>query len=301
MKWRWLLAVVPLTIGAGAALLLSGHATLNPVVVIRASLSVLVAAAALSLALLALLAGMLDRRRSTYQQAIVTAHREAAHDRRRFLQRLDHELKNPLTAIRAALANFGDAPTAMARREALASVEAQTLRLSRLTADLRKIAELETRQLEKTTVDLAQLLTEVVALAQERPETRERRLNLSLPQAPWPLPAVPGDADLLFLAFYNLVENALKYAGAEETIEVRAREDGSVVVVDVADTGPGITATDLPRVWDELYRGESARAVGGSGLGLALVRAVVERHGGVVRVESRSGHGTIFNVRLPTV
>jgi signal transduction histidine kinase len=299
MKWRWLVAVVTLTCGVAATVLLNSREGANPIFIIRASLSVLVAAAALLLAFLVLLAGMFAQRRVAWQRAIGTARREAADDRRRFLQRLDHELKNPLTAIRAALANFGDAPTAAARREALASVEAQTLRLSRLTADLRKIAELETRELEVKTLDLAELLRDVVAVAGERPDAHCRHLSLSLPQAPWPLPAVPGDADLLFLAFYNLVENALKYSGEEETVEIRAREAGPAVVIDVADTGPGIATSDLPRVWDELYRGEGARTVAGSGLGLALVRAVVERHGGVVRVESRAGHGTVFNVRLP--
>jgi signal transduction histidine kinase len=80
---------------------------------------------------------------------------------------------------------------------------------------------------------------------------------------------------------------------------VRALEDGSSVVVEVADTGPGIPADELPHVWEELYRGKGARGVQGSGLGLALVRAIVERHGGSVSLRSRVDQGTVVTARLP--
>jgi two-component system OmpR family sensor kinase len=119
-----------------------------------------------------------------------------------------------------------------------------------------------------------------------------------VPQAPWPLPQVPGDNDLLLLALHNLLDNALKFSRKGDTIEVRAFEDGQSVVVEVADTGPGVPAGELPHVWEELYRGVGARGVPGSGLGLALVRAIVERHGGQVSVRSREGQGTVFGVRL---
>jgi two-component system OmpR family sensor kinase len=80
---------------------------------------------------------------------------------------------------------------------------------------------------------------------------------------------------------------------------VRAFEESSHVTVEVADTGPGIPEADVPHVWDELYRGVDARGIQGSGLGLALVRAIVERHNGRVNLRSRSGEGTVFSVRLP--
>jgi two-component system OmpR family sensor kinase len=224
---------------------------------------------------------------------------QTAEERRRFLQRLDHEMKNPLTAIRAGLANVADGSTTSVQQEALTSVEAQVLRLSRLTADLRKLAELETRPLESDVVDLAQLLQETVTLAQEMPEARERKLSLTLPQAPWPVPDVAGDWDLLFLATHNLLGNALKFTRPGDTVEVRAFEDRAFVVIEVADTGPGIPQDELPQVWEELYRGQGARGVPGSGLGLALARAIIERHGGQITLRSRAGQGTVAVVRLP--
>jgi two-component system OmpR family sensor kinase len=185
------------------------------------------------------------------------------------------------------------------QQEALATVEAQVLRLSRLTAELRKLAELETRPLERDAVDIAQLLQETVALAQDMPEAGERKLSLALPQAPWPVPDVPGDWDLLFLATYNLLDNALKFTRPGDTVEVRAFEDRAFVIIEVADTGPGIPRDELPEVWEELYRGQGARGIPGSGLGLALARAIIERHGGQVTLRSRAGQGTVATVRLP--
>jgi two-component system OmpR family sensor kinase len=228
-------------------------------------------------------------------QAQEEAQLEAVRDRRRFLQRLDHELKNPLTAIRAGLALMpSNGETA-----ALSSVEAQVRRMSRLTADLRKLAELESRPIERGTVDLSSVLGQVFELAQERPEAADRRLTLTLPQAPWPLPTISGDFDLLVLVAHNLVDNAMKFTRPGDTLEVRAFEDGASVVVEVADTGPGIPDDELPHVWEELYRGSSGHAVPGSGLGLALARAIILRHGGHVVLRSRAGQGTVVTVRLP--
>jgi two-component system OmpR family sensor kinase len=234
-----------------------------------------------------------------YRQKIAQMQAETAEDRRQFLRRLDHELKNPLMAIRAGLANFANAPTAETRQAALATVEAQTIRLSRLTADLRKIAELEERPLDRTTVDLESLLREVIDLVRDRPGAGERQIRLIVPQAPWPLPAISGDWDLIYLAMYNLLDNAVKFCQPGATIEVRGREDGRFVMVEVADTGPGIEAGELPHVWEELYRGQHGRTVPGSGLGLAMVRAVVERHGGAISLDSKVDQGTVVTVRLP--
>jgi two-component system OmpR family sensor kinase len=219
--------------------------------------------------------------------------------RRLLLSRLDHELKNPLTAMRAALANVSATAAPADRDAGLRSIEAQVLRLSRLTADLRKLADVENTAVDRRPVDVAALLEEAIEIAREQPGAADRTLSLDLPHAPWPLPPVSGDWELLSLAFGNLVDNALKYTEPGDRIEVRAREAAGSVVVEVADTGPGIDPADLGHIWEELYRSPRVRAVAGSGLGLALVRAVVQAHGGVVEAESRLGRGTVMRIQLP--
>ena len=296
--WRWLVIISPAILGAGTALyfFLSFDLKHDHIVYLRADLGSLAFLLGLLLSGLAGLVFTLAGREDKARQQAISA---AADERRRFLRRLDHELKNPLTAIRAGLANLAELPAGEASRETQTSVEAQTLRLSRLSADLRKLAELEVRLVEQSPVDIPALLREAFQLAQEQPGATERHLNLSIPQAPWPLPNVKGDPDLIQLAVHNLLENALKYSRPGDTVELRASEIGANIVIEVADTGPGIPEEEQPHVWEELYRGEAGRGIPGSGLGLALVRAIAERHNGRVSLRSRLGQGTVFSLHLP--
>ena len=294
---RWLPILAPAVLGLGIGIWMNASALANPVLAIRVQVSVIVVlmgfllsgAAAISM----LLWDWADRFR-------VNSLLSAAEDRRRFLRRLDHELKNPLTAILAGLANLSASSGDEVEQSALGTVEAQVQRLRRLVADLRKLSDLETRPLERASVDMNELLTEVFSFAESSPNAPNRDLNLAIPQAPWPLPAVLGDRDLLFLAVYNLVDNALKFSNEGDTIEMRASEDGADVVVEVADTGPGISEEDMPYIWDELYRGSGAQVIPGSGLGLALTQAIVTRHNGQVAIRSRIGQGTVVTLRFPT-
>lgn len=214
---------------------------------------------------------------------------------RRFLARLDHELKNPVTAIRATLA--AAAPEGIPEGP-LRVVDDQARRLATLVADLRKLAELETRPLDVEPVDLEQLLVDAVAaLEQQHPEVRGR-VALAVSRVPWPVPVVAGDPDLLGLAVDNVLANAAKFASTGP-IEVRLREDAGTAVIEIADTGRGIPADDQPGVFDELARAGNARDIAGSGIGLSLVRAVLRRHGGDAKVRSREGEGTVVTMRLP--
>jgi two-component system, OmpR family, sensor kinase len=307
INWRtvlhWLLrlvfALTPLLLGIGIRLILVFGEFENPTISLKGEIGtwLVYAGFILTIFLLPVLAGWgwLEYKQTTELVRVQTeANKAFSDDRRRFLQRLDHELKNPLTAIQAGLANLGERP----EPNALASVKAQTSRVSRLVADLRKLADLETRPLERAPVNLGEILETLTELAREG-EFSNRHISLTIPQAPWPLPEVSGDYDLLLLAIHNLLNNALKFTKPGDRVEVRALEDGQSVVVEVADTGPGIPDEELPHVWEELYRGKGARGVPGSGLGLALVRAIIDRHGGQVAIRSRAGQGTVLSLRLP--
>jgi two-component system, OmpR family, sensor kinase len=293
---RYLLALGPLLLGIALALVWQMGRMANPILYLRADTGTAFLLLGALGSLVALGVALADQRRRTAEARAAQRATEAeAESRRRFMQRLDHEVKNPLTAMRAALANVnGDFDPATAR-----SMRNQVDRLARLSADLRKLTDLEMQPLEMDDVDLPELLSELVEAAQDRPDAAKRRFILGLPQAPWPLAPVPGDRDLLFLAFHNLIDNALKFSGENATIEIRAYEDRADVAVEVADTGPGVSAEELPHLGEELYRGSAAVGVEGSGLGLALVRAIISRHGGTVTIRSRPGHGTVVTARLP--
>lgn len=296
MKRIWILLAIPAVLGLLAKVILARGWIENSVIYVRVDLGTLALLFGLFLSiLLAIIWAVFLWQGRQYDQDFTLFQAQTAEQRRQFLQRLDHELKNPLTAIQAGLANLNED----SNEETIESIRAQTLRLSRLVADLRKLAELETRPIERSTVNLAVVLEDAVTLVQEQPETADHSLSLSLPQAPWPLPTVQGDEDLLLLALINLINNAVKFSQPGATVEVRAYEDAEMVIVEVADTGPGIPEGELPFVWQELYRGHGARGVPGSGLGLALVQAITERHGGQVTIRSRVHQGTVVTMKLP--
>lgn len=299
MNRKWLMLLIPALLGLIFYLVLGARLMPDPLLHIRMSFSYLGLFTGLLVTIFLLAIWEINRFRQWHYRYQKQIQSHAADERRRFIRRLDHELKNPLTAIRAGLANISEAPSESNRQEAIESVEAQALRLSRLSADLRKLAELETRPLEQSRVNIVSLLQDVFNIAQDQPGADERHLTLTLPQAPWPIPAISGDADLLFLAIHNLMDNAIKFTHPGNTIELRAFEDESKVVIEVADTGSGIPPEDLAHVWEELYRGQGARSTQGSGLGLALVRAIAERHDGQATVRSRVGQGSVFTLRLP--
>jgi two-component system OmpR family sensor kinase len=232
---------------------------------------------------------------------------DAKEDRRRFLRRLDHELKNPLTAILAGLANLSlseHQPTknrhlSEERHNTIKSVEQQVQRLSTLVSDLRKLADLETRHMEFSSVNLTEVIEEAYTVAKTLNGAEGRNWSYSIPRAPWPLPLIWGDRDLLFLAFHNLLDNAVKFTHAGDMIELRAFEDNQMVYIEVADSGLGIPDQEIPHIWEELYRGEAARSIPGSGLGLSLVAAIIKRHNGQVSISTRNRQGTKFTIKLP--
>jgi two-component system OmpR family sensor kinase len=236
--------------------------------------------------------GMVERKQTREQAAQIAA-------RQRFFQRLDHELKNPLTIIRLGLVNLQQSSNLSAEQTgSLERISQQAQRLQKLVVDLRLLYELDKGSIEHKPVQLGELLREAIALSSQALEP-SRTIELNVQQMPWPVSDVWGDRDLLLLVFRNLLDNALKFSLPKDQVEVRVTEDGHMAIVDVVDTGPGIPAEELPHIFEELYRGESARGVPGSGLGLRLVERIVELHDGAVQVRSKHERGTVFTVRLP--
>ncbi len=240
-----------------------------------------------------LAAGLLSRWQKTRLERALTAQAAAQEtERRRFIQRLDHELKNPLTAIQIQLDNWQAARPE--HSEAVGEVRTQAERLAQLTRGLRRLADLETRPLELETIGIGELLDEAIDLLQAGD-----RISLDVQKVPWPVPPVEGDRELLLMAFRNLADNALKYSAVASQVQIRARHTSGELVVEIIDTGRGIDPAELPLVTEELYRGSNVHDVPGSGLGLALARRVFERHRGGMELRSRPGQGTIATAHLP--
>ncbi|MCL2422510.1 MAG: HAMP domain-containing histidine kinase [Micrococcales bacterium] len=232
--------------------------------------------------------------------ALAQAHADARTAHQRFLSRLDHEMKNPVTAIRASV----DALRASGVGFPVAVIDTQSARIAALVSDLRKLADLETAAIEMAPVAMEHLVADVVAMIDDELATDPewggpRSIRTELPTVPWRVPDVAGDVDLLFLAMYNVVHNAVKYSAPGATVVVRGMEDSGGVLLEVADTGQGIPADEVADVWDELKRASNVHNQPGSGLGLALVRTIVERHGGRVQLSSRLGEGTSVRLWLP--
>lgn len=296
MILRWMPILAPAVLALVIAILFNQSDLPNPTLFLRIQVSVLIFFFGVALTLIAtvvlLLSDWIERRH-------IATLLQASEERRHFLRRLDHELKNPLTAILAGLANLSSSETPDQRDVAMKSVETQMRRLRNLVSDLRKLADLERRNIEFNPIDMNPILVEAYEYIADKEAAQSRNFSISIPQAPWPLPYVSGDRDLLFLVVHNLLDNALKFTQPGDTIELRAYEAGSHLTVEVADTGLGIRESERAYIWDELYRGEDARGIPGSGLGLALVKSIIQRHNGSVDVRSRSGQGTVFSFSLP--
>ncbi len=224
------------------------------------------------------------------------AHEQHTSAQRRFLQRLDHELKNPLTIIQLGLANLKTS-IPVEEHASFTRVEEQTQRLQRLVEALRGLADLDEIDLERESVDLGDVLEEVVSLV--RASASSQHLLLNVRQIPWKLSPVWGDRDLLEVALRNLLDNAIKYTPTDGIIEIRASENGHGAVVEIVDTGYGIPTADLPHIYEELYRGSNGRQISGSGLGLAMVKRIIDLHQGQIDISSRLSEGTVVTLHLP--
>ena len=305
LKKSWIflaLAFLPFLLGVAASLIAPGIWNPVPILVFKIDVGMVafITGVIISLFLLAAWLGTANAERKA-TRLIEDTMNESEQGRRRFLRRLDHEMKNPLTGLRAALVNLQEAQSKDERIRAAENAKRAHVRLTSLLSDLRKLSDLEERSIERESIDVPDLLNDVVDAARTIPAYEGRNINLFVTRVPSPFPPVIGDRDLLVLALYNLVENALKFTSANEPVEVRALEDGRAVMVEVADSGAGIASEDLPKIFEELYRGSNARGIEGSGLGLALVNRIVALHGGQIDVRSRQEEprGTVFTVRLP--
>ena len=219
-----------------------------------------------------------------------------------FVSAVSHEFRTPLTSLRhlTELLEDGIVTTDAARQEYYALLSQETRRLHRLVEALLNFARLEAGRylyrLERA--DLGRLAGEVVE--EFRRESVAKGFSIEVDVAAGLECLI--DRETLSLAIWNLLENAVKYSGACRTVRVAVARRGDRVAIRVRDGGLGIAPRERKAIFEKFVRGESARAsdTKGTGLGLALVRRIVEGHGGAVHVESEPGKGSTFTILLPT-
>jgi two-component system sensor histidine kinase BaeS len=226
---------------------------------------------------------------------------EQDQQRRRLFAGIAHELRTPLSVIQGTLEGILDRvvePTP----ERIAGLHSQAVLLKRLITDLRdlSLAQAGQLQLNRRATDVSGVVRETLeALA---PLADERAVALRLDQPPH-LPSIQADPDRLRQVVQNLVENALRHTPSGGEVRIALRDgNGAGIRMVVADTGTGIRGEDLPYIFEHFYRADESRArsSGGIGMGLAIVKSLVEAHGGHVSVDSAPGSGSTFTVTLPT-
>jgi signal transduction histidine kinase len=220
-----------------------------------------------------------------------------------FVSNVSHELRTPVASIRVfgELLRTGRAPTADKVREYGEYIEAESRRLSRLIDNILDFSRIESGRKEYRfeDADLGAIVADVIRTFEVRLQPQGFRIVLSPPEAK--LPLVRLDPDAIAQAFHNLLDNAVKYSGDSKEVIVHLAREGPAVTVAVQDFGVGIAPEEQRKVFERFHRVGTGLVhdVKGSGLGLSLVRHIVEAHGGSVEVTSKPGSGSIFTMRLP--
>jgi len=220
--------------------------------------------------------------------------------RRELIGNISHEFRTPLAGIKAMVETLtgGAMDDKVAAKDFLTRIDSEVDQLTQLVEELTELSRIETgkAELKKEPIDLNKLVEEVIA--QLSPQAERQQLSISREFAT-NLPSVLADKDRVRQVVTNLVHNAIKFTPGGGRITITSRAPEGSVVVHIADTGIGIPEEDLPRVFERFYKGDKARAGGGTGMGLAIAKHVIQAHGGTVWVQSEEGKGSTFAFSLP--
>lgn len=246
-----------------------------------------------------------DGQRASYLVIIqdLTQLRRLETSRRDFVSNISHELRNPLASLKAVIETLQDGTLEdrPAAEHFLRRAEVEVDAMTQMVQELLELSRIESGRvplrLSPTTA------AEIVLPALERLRDQAKRAGLALEvEIASDLPRVLADAGRMEQVVVNLVHNAIKFTPAGGTIRIQARPaEGTAVLFKVSDSGVGIPAEDLPRIFERFYKADRARSGGGTGLGLAIAKHIVQAHDGRIWVESKEGRGSQFFFTLPAM
>ncbi len=232
----------------------------------------------------------------------ITERKRLEKTRRDFVANVSHELRTPLTAVRGAAETLidGAVDSPQYARHFAELILRQNQRQERLVQDLMELASLESGESapRRRRIEAGELADSVMEAVTDLAETRGVELELHLPREPLEFQA---DARQVEQAVLNLMDNAIKYTGQGGKVTLAMERDQDWVGISVSDTGPGIPAEHLPRLFERFYRVDTnrSREMGGTGLGLAIVKHIAQGHHGKVEVDSTPGQGSTFRLMIP--
>lgn len=219
-----------------------------------------------------------------------------------FVSSVSHELRTPLTSIMifAEMLRSGTVKSHQKQREYLEIIEGESNRLSRLIGNILDFAKIERgiKDYNFSKTNVGEVVKRSVQAIRYQYVSKDATLRVRVDKS---LPSIIADADALEEALLNLLSNALKYSTTIRKVELNVSRARSAVIIAVSDKGIGIAEDELPHIFDQFYRvkDEKTRQIGGAGLGLAVVRHIVDAHSGTLAVKSIVGQGTTFTLRLP--
>jgi two-component system sensor histidine kinase KdpD len=247
-------------------------------------------------AIMHLMAITIEKARALEDASYAEAARQSEVLKSALLDSLAHDIKTPLTSIKAAVTSLlGGA--AGAESELLTIIDEEADRLNQLAAEVIEMARIEAGKLhlEKRPVAAAEIIDG--ALSELAPALKGRPVALHVPEG---LPAAEADLEFVEQVVKQFVENALKYSPEGSPLSISAALKGAKIVIGVADRGPGIEENERARIFDKFFRGRRHRfETKGTGMGLAIAKGIVEAHGERIWVESEPGQGAAFYFSLP--
>lgn len=242
-----------------------------------------------------------ERHKAERQAQQLVAAKERSNALAKFIHAASHDIKNPLSTINASLYMMKRDPNSPKQNERIEVIEGQVSRLMVILDSFSSMADLERNDyLPTIPTDIAKVVTAICNQFEDHLQEKPVPIHLHIDD---PLPYVQVNEEMMRRALSNILDNAVNFTPVDGQIDMRVFENRGKVVIEIEDTGSGITENDLPMVFEPFFRGAAHRPIekGSTGLGLSIAKRVIEQHKGRISIASAEGAGTTVRISLPTI